>query len=41
MKTLVEEHEKGFYGYSEGYVPTILNHKGLKLYSILEIYKKN
>jgi hypothetical protein len=34
MKTLVEEHEKGFYGYSEGYVPTILNHKGLKLYSI-------
>jgi hypothetical protein len=34
LKTLVEEHEKGFYGYSEGYVPTILNHRGLKLYSI-------
>lgn len=34
MKVLVEEHEKGFYGYSEGYVPTILNHHGLKLYSI-------
>lgn len=34
MRTLVEEHEKGFYGYSEGYVPTILNHRGLKLYSI-------
>ena len=34
LKTLVEEHEKGFHGYSEGYVPTILNHKGLKLYSI-------
>jgi hypothetical protein len=34
MKVLVEEHEKGFYGYSEGYVPTTLNHQGLKLYSI-------
>jgi len=34
LKTLVEEHEKGFYGYSEGYVPTVLNHHGLKLYSI-------
>jgi len=34
MKVLVEEHEKGFYGYSEGYVPTILNHRGLKLHSI-------
>jgi hypothetical protein len=34
MKMLVEEHEKGFYGYSEGYVPTTLNHQGLKLYSI-------
>lgn len=34
MRVLVEEHEKGFYGYSEGYVPTILNHRGLKLYSI-------
>lgn len=34
LKTLVEEHERGYYGYSEGYVPTILNYRGLKLYSI-------
>lgn len=34
LKTLVEEHEKGLYGYSEGYVPTLLNYKGLSLYSI-------
>jgi len=34
LKTLVEEHEKGHYGYSEGYVPTILNYHGLKLHSI-------
>jgi len=34
LRTLVEEHENGNYGYSEGYVPTILNHHGLKLYSI-------
>jgi hypothetical protein len=34
LKTLVEEHDRGYYGYSEGYVPTILNYRGLKLYSI-------
>jgi hypothetical protein len=34
LRVLVEEHEKGLYGYSEGYVPTILNYRGLKLYSI-------
>jgi hypothetical protein len=34
MAILLREHQKGFYGYSEGYVPTILNHYGLKLYSI-------
>jgi hypothetical protein len=34
LDVLVEEHLKGNYGYSEGYVPTILNHKGLSLYSI-------
>lgn len=36
LRVLIEEHEKGFYGYSEGYVPTILNHRGLKLYSIYD-----
>jgi hypothetical protein len=36
METLIEEHEKGLYGYSEGFVPTILNHRGLKLYSIFD-----
>jgi hypothetical protein len=34
LRVLVEEHEKGLYGYSEGYVPSILNHCGLSLYSI-------
>ena len=38
LNVLLEEHEKGYYGYSEGFVPTILNHRGLKLYSI---YNKN
>jgi hypothetical protein len=34
MKILLEEHKKGYYGYSEGYVPTTLNQYNLKLYSI-------
>jgi hypothetical protein len=34
IKILLQEHGKGYCGYSEGYVPTILNHKGLSLYSI-------
>jgi hypothetical protein len=34
LSVLVEEHLNGNYGYSEGYVPTILNHRGLSLYSI-------
>lgn len=34
LSTLWEEHQKGFYGYSEGYLPTILNYRGLSLYSI-------
>jgi hypothetical protein len=34
LNVLLEEHEKGHYGYSEGFVPTTLNHHGLKLYSI-------
>jgi hypothetical protein len=36
LNTLYEEHNKGYYGYSEGYVPTILNHYGLTLYSIYD-----
>jgi hypothetical protein len=34
LNTLLEEHKKGYYGYSEGFVPTILNYKDLSLYSI-------
>jgi hypothetical protein len=34
LNTLLEEHKKGYYGYSEGFVPTILNYKNLSLYSI-------
>lgn len=34
MQVLWDEHNNGYYGYSEGYVPTVLNNKGLKLYSI-------
>lgn len=31
MKTLLDLHFDNFYGYGEGYVPTMLNYKGLKL----------
>lgn len=31
---LYELHQQGFIGYSEGYVPTVLNHFGYKLHSI-------
>jgi hypothetical protein len=34
LKALIEEHENGNYGYSEGYVPTVLNYRNLSLYSI-------
>lgn len=34
MSALLEEHNNGYHGYSEGYVPTTLAHKGLSLYSI-------
>lgn len=34
LNVLLNEHERGYYGYSEGYVPTVLNYHGLKLYSI-------
>jgi hypothetical protein len=31
---LHELHQQGYLGYSEGYVPTVLNHYGFKLHSI-------
>lgn len=34
LKKLMEVHEEGYYGYSEGFVPTVLNHFGMSLYSI-------
>lgn len=34
MQVLLSEHNAGYHGYSEGYVPTVLGHKGLSLYSI-------
>jgi hypothetical protein len=33
LKTLLEEHEKGYYGYGEGYVPTVLNYHNMSLHS--------
>jgi len=40
MKLLWQEHQKGYYGYSEGYVPTVLNYFGMKLYSIFNTESK-
>jgi hypothetical protein len=34
MEALLNIHNQGFYGYSEGYVPTILNYLGLSLSTI-------
>lgn len=34
IKKLWEVHEEGYYGYSEGFVPTVLNHFEMSLYSI-------
>jgi hypothetical protein len=34
LSILCDEHQNGYFGYSEGYMPTILNHRGLSLYSI-------
>lgn len=34
IKKLLEVHEEGYYGYSEGFVPTVLNHFGMSMYSI-------
>ena len=40
MRLLWQEHQKGYYGYSEGYVPTVLNYYGMKLYSIFNTESK-
>jgi hypothetical protein len=40
MKILLQEHGKGYCGYSEGYVPTVLNYHGMKLYSIFNTESK-
>jgi len=34
MKALIEDHKKGFYGYSEGFVPTVLAKRGMILDTI-------
>lgn len=34
MQYLLKIHQDGFYGYSEGYVPTILNYLGLEISTI-------
>lgn len=34
MEALLKAHKEGFYGYSEGYVPTILNHLGFSMSTI-------
>jgi hypothetical protein len=34
LMKLWELHQQGFIGYSEGYVPTVLNHFGFKLHSL-------
>jgi hypothetical protein len=35
LSTLFEIHKEGYYGYSEGYVPTILNSYGFKLNTLI------
>lgn len=35
MKYLLELHQSGYDGYSEGFVPTMLNHNNMKLASII------
>ena len=35
MKKLLEIHNEGYYGYSEGFVPTLLNHFGFKISSLI------
>lgn len=36
LSVLLEVHKKGFYGYHEGFVPTLLNKEGLKLNTIIK-----
>jgi hypothetical protein len=36
LKTLLECHKQGFYGYHEGLVPTLLNYKNLQLQTIIK-----
>lgn len=36
MRQLISDNDLGFRGYSEGFVPTILNHRGYKLDTLLE-----
>jgi hypothetical protein len=40
MRVLWQEHEKGYSGYSEGFVPSVLNYYGMKLYSIFNTESK-
>jgi hypothetical protein len=40
LSLLLEKHNQGYYGYSEGYVPTVLNHHGMSLYSIFNTNSK-
>lgn len=40
MRILWQEHKKGYFGYSEGFVPSVLNHYGMKLYSIFNTESK-
>ena len=40
LKLLLDKHNEGYYGYSEGYVPTVLNHYGMSLYSIFNTNSK-
>lgn len=35
MKTLLDVHSKGFIGYGEGFVPTVLNLHGMKLNTLI------
>ena len=36
MKKLLELNNEGLHGYSEGFVPTMLNHHGMKLNTIIQ-----
>jgi hypothetical protein len=36
MKKLLEIHAEGLHGYSEGFVPTMLNKYGFKLKSLIK-----